>query len=63
MLYQVLLEAKKLPGEERNKQLFEFVKTEKSRILDELIIPYLSIAFTTASKYFLFLQVTSSSQL
>lgn len=41
MLYQVFLEAANIPGTKKNIELFEFDKTEKSRILDEVIIPYL----------------------
>ena len=53
MLYQVFLEVRNLTGDKKNKQLFEFDKTEKSQLVDELIIPYLKKEDFQFDGYFL----------
>lgn len=53
MLYQVIIEAAKIPGLKENVELFEFDRAEKSRILDELIIPFLRKEKFQFNGYFL----------
>lgn len=53
MLYQVFVEVTGIPGLKENINLFEFDKTDKNKIINELILPYLKREEFQFNGYFL----------
>lgn len=53
MLYQVFIEVTDIPGSTENLKLFEFDKTDKNKVINELVLPYLKKEEFQFNGYFL----------
>lgn len=53
MLYQVFMEVTNIPGAQENFELFEFDKTDRNQVIEDVILPYLNKQEFQFNGYFL----------